>query len=285
MTPRAALPGPLPVRPGPEDELVAGRPFAFGGDVAERFETDVVNRQVPGYDTMRARVAELGGHFVRPGRTVLDLGTSRARTIRDLVMTCGPELSRRVRWVGLDREPDMLDHARRDVDALLGTLGLADGRVGGPVELQRWDLRDGLPELGSGETGRGEQTRWSDRGSCSLVTAVLTVQFVPVEHRDQLLGAIHDRLEPGGAFIWVDKVLASSSRTEPLLRRAHEDHKRRQGMSEHAIRAKREALEGVLVAQRPEQNRAALHAAGFDLHDVETFWRDLCFEGLLAVKR
>lgn len=260
----------------PEDDLAPGSDYMFGAEVAARFEDVVAPRQVPGYEHMRLRVLQVAHEFVRPGADVLDLGTSRGKMLRDLVASFSPAGSGEadkitdVGYLGVDSEDEMLDHGRADLSDLLSAL--ADISCAPPsIELRKHDLRAGLPEPPS------------PRGY-ALVTSVLTVQFVPVEYRQELLTQVYDSLVPGGALVMVEKVLGNCVATTALLAKIHESDKGRNGLSPSAVVNKRDAIEGVLVAHRSQENRHLLVQAGFAAHRIETFWRDLAFEAVVAIR-
>ena len=117
----------------------------------------------------------------------------------------------------------------------------------------------------------------------SLTLAVLTLQFIPLEHRLRVVQEVYDRTLPGGAFILVEKVLGSSAPVDAILTDLYEDLKRRNGYTQQNIDRKRLSLEGVLVPLTAGWNENLLRRAGFG--DVECFWRSLNFAGWVAVKR
>lgn len=94
---------------------------------------------------------------------------------------------------------------------------------------------------------------------------------------------MYDALEPGGAFIFVEKVLGNSAMTDALFVEEYESLKRGNEYTDEQIKSKRESLSGVLVPVAAEWNEAMLRAAGFKV--VECFWRYLNFCGWLAVKQ
>ena len=73
----------------------------------------------------------------------------------------------------------------------------------------------------------------------SVTMSVLTLQFVPLEHRQQLLRSIFDHTVPGGALILVEKVLGATASLNGLMVDAHLAMKRSNGYSEEEIDRKR----------------------------------------------
>lgn len=129
------------------------------------------------------------------------------------------------------------------------------------------DLRLGLPDL-------DEQA--------SLVLSVLTLQFVPMEYRQQVIRAAYEALAPGGAMIVVEKVLGSSASIDSQFVRHYLDSKMRNGYSAEEVDRKRLSLEGVLVPVTARWNEEMLQHAGFS--QIDCFWRWLNFAGWLALK-
>jgi tRNA (cmo5U34)-methyltransferase len=179
---------------------------------------------------------------------VVDLGASRGDALAPFL-----EHEPFARYVAVESSAPM----RRELE----------GRFRGlPVEIRDDDLRRNHAAL-------NEPT--------DLVLSVLTLMFIPVEHRYALLGAIQRSLRPGGALILVEKVLGEDAAMDAMLAELYYEFKADNGYTQEAIARKRLSLEGVLVPLSAEWNRQLLKGAGF--RHVECFWRSLNFCGLLAV--
>lgn len=118
------------------------------------------------------------------------------------------------------------------------------------------------------------------KDTASLVLSVLSLQFMPTAYRQTMISAIYESLAPGGAFIFVEKIV--SENMDDLMVELYYDMKRRNGYSEEQIMDKRRSLENVLSPLKPEWNVDMLRTAGFD--KVDMFWRCLNFCGWIAVK-
>lgn len=116
--------------------------------------------------------------------------------------------------------------------------------------------------------------------AASLALSVLSLQFMPTAYRQSMISAIYESLAPGGAFIFVEKIV--SENMDDLMVELYYDMKRRNGYSEEQIMDKRRSLENVLSPLKPEWNVDMLRTAGFD--KVDMFWRCLNFCGWIAVK-
>lgn len=225
--------------------------WVFDETVAQVF-SDMLRRSIPDYETMRQAVTGLAIRFRRRDTDIVDLGASRGDGVADLVRKWGAHN----RFVLVEQAPAM-------VEALRERYGLLE--KAGVVQIHEKDLRFGLPPA-----------------RASVVLCVLTLQFLPVEHRATLLQRIYEDLLPGGALILVEKCLASTREMDSLFVDQYYQLKRDNGYRDDAIEAKRVSLENVLVPLRPAWNEDLLRSAGF--REVERFWQWMNFAGWVAVK-
>jgi tRNA (cmo5U34)-methyltransferase len=249
-------------RPGSRTSTSLGHtpvgPWQFDESVTAAFD-DMLQRSIPQYDVMRATVQILARDFVRSGKLVIDLGSSSGESIAPLVDDeAGRSSGAPARFVAIECSPAMLTELRHRFVPSEGS---------GLVTVVDHDLRGGLPDL-------GEQA--------SLVLSVLTLQFVPMEYRQQLIQAIYEALAPGGAMILVEKVLGSGGSLDRQFVRHYLDNKMFNGYSAEEVDRKRLSLEGILVPVTARWNEDMLQHAGFS--EIDCFWRWLNFAGWLAVK-
>jgi tRNA (cmo5U34)-methyltransferase len=112
--------------------------------------------------------------------------------------------------------------------------------------------------------------------------SVLTLQFIPVEYRLQLLRRIYRSLNRGGAFILVEKTLAKTADIDDILTKVYYSLKFENGYTEYEIQRKRLSLEGVLVPWTAFQNEESLRYTGFV--QSECIWRWGQFAAWIAIK-
>ena len=234
--------------------------WVFDSEVALSFD-DMLERSIPQYSVMRDAVTGLGCRFMDAvdGRaTVIDLGCSRGAALAPFVERYGQT----GRFYGVEVSEPMLDEARS-----LFTKPIKQGTV----RLERLDLRTEWVDIDASEDYPNQ-----------LTLCVLTLQFIPMEHRQRLLTNAFDAMRSGGAFLLVEKVLGSSSSMDRLFVDAYYQSKRNHGYSQGSIDRKRLSLEGVLVPVTAQWNEELLRQAGF--HQVDCFWRWMNFAGWVAVK-
>lgn len=233
------------------DKTVPSGKWTFDGAVTDAFD-DMLKRSIPQYEVMRQLCFEIGCEFVQHQTAIVDLGCSRGEALAAFADKFGAYN----RYVGVEVSEPMLGAARERFDGLIRC---------GIAEIKNLDLRKEYPPVRS-----------------SLTLSVLTLQFVPMEHRQRIVRDVFKGLLPGGAFILVEKVMGSCSETDALMSKLYWNLKRHNGYSADDVERKRLSLEGVLVPVTAGWNEELLRSAGF--RQVECFWRCLNFSGWVAVR-
>jgi tRNA (cmo5U34)-methyltransferase len=234
------------------DETMPSGPWVFDAEVTAALD-DMLQRTVPQYDSMRQACFDLACLYRQPETDIVDLGCSRGAAMAPLVERHGATNH----FVGVDVSEPMVEAARARFASYIDA---------GVVDIRLCDLRRGYPPV-----------------RASVTLAILTVQWVPVEHRQQLLAAAREHTVPGGALILVEKVLGATAAMDDVLVHLHHAMKAANGYTQESIETKRRSLEGVLVPVTAARNEDMLRAAGFD--DVECVWRWMNFAAWIAVRR
>jgi len=242
------------IRPDTDSGYAPDR-WAFDDEVTRVFD-DMLARSIPQYDVMRETVFRLADDFLESGTGLsgcIDIGASRGEALAGLVRKYGAIRH----FVAAEVSPPMLVALRERFAGMIEA---------GVVEVLDHDLRDGFPPR-----------------RARVVLAVLTMMFVPIEHRAKLVVGAYESLEAGGAMIVVEKITASNPYADALLAANYREFKKRSGYSDDEIDRKALALEGVLVPATADWNESLLRGAGFDI--VEPIWRWYNFAGWVAIKR
>lgn len=230
---------------------LAPTPWRFDEDVTRAFD-DMLERSIPQYDVMRRWVADVANRYVKAGMWIVDLGCSRGEALVPLVAQHGA----RNKFMGVELSEPMLDAARKRFEGYIDA---------GVVRINRFDLRREYPQV----------------PSC-VTLAILTLQFVPIEHRQRIVRSAYRNLMPGGALIVVEKVLGSTADLDELMVDLYQRHKIERGYTRDEVDRKALALEGVLVPVTARWNEEMIRAAGFE--QVDCFWRWMNFAAWVAVK-
>lgn len=246
----------LPLRIERKDEVFArdDQPvgdFTFNATVANVFD-DMVSRSVPYYEEMQRMVCELARDFAEAGTNLYDIGCSTGTTLLALDDVVDPT----VRFIGIDNAPDMLEKASQKIRA---------ANTNRQLELKTIDLHNGL-----------------HMENASVVTMLLTLQFIRPLYRERMMKAIHAGLNENGCLLLIEKLTSEDTTFNRLFIQHYYDFKRRNGYSEIEISKKREALENVLIPYRLDENVQLLQEVGF--RSVEVFFRWYNFCGIVAVK-
>jgi tRNA (cmo5U34)-methyltransferase len=236
------------------DDIVAQDRWVFDGDVTDVFE-DMLRRSIPQYEVMRKAVCDLACSFVDcgPPGWVVDLGCSRGDTLAPLIERYGESL----RYFGCDVSGPMLAACAERF------AGLVDSEI---VRIAHLDLRHDYPDL-----------------PARVTTAVLCLQFIPLEYRQRVASEAYRHTVPGGAFIMVEKVLGNSAYINDLMVSRYLALKAGNRYTKEQIERKRLSLEGVLVPVTSRWNEELLAQAGF--REVDCFWRWMNFAGWVAIKQ
>lgn len=220
-----------------------GARWEFDDEVTRVFD-DMLERSIPQHQQMRAAVSRLALSF--SPRSVVDLGCSRGAALAALhAVGCS------ARMYGLEISGPMVASARES--------------VGKFAEIVEHDLRSpGIPF-----------------GPHCVALSILTLQFVPIEHRLRVVRDVRLALRSGGALIVVEKILGSTAEMNERFVDLYLESKRIAGYSQEDIDRKKNSLEGVLVPVTARWNEELLRSGGFV--DVECFWRWMNFCGWIGI--
>jgi tRNA (cmo5U34)-methyltransferase len=233
------------------DPLRAPGPFRFDAEVVGVFP-DMIQRSVPGYETVIAMSGLLAARFAQPDSNIYDLGCSLGAT----TLAMRHRLSDRdCRIVAVDNSAAMIARCRE--------LIAADG-AHTPVELIEADIND-VP-----------------LSNASMIVLNYTLQFVPPAQRLPLLRRAAAALRPGGILVLSEKVLLEDQAQNQLNVDLHHDFKRAHGYSEMEIAGKRDSLENVLLPETLGEHRGRLQEAGF--RSAEVWFQCFNFASLIALK-
>lgn len=226
--------------------------WEFDAEVTRVFD-DMLRRSIPDYDAMRETTFALGSRHVKRDLWVVDLGCSRGEALAPYVDRFGVQN----RYLGIEVSEPMLAASRERFAGYIDS---------GYVEIRALDLRESsIPSV-----------------PATLVLAVFTLQFIPVEYRQGIVLDAYEQLTPGGAMIVAEKVVGSTGVLQRELVAEYHALKHRHGYSLDEIDRKRRALENRLVPLSAEWNERLLTAAGF--RHVECIWRRLNFAAWIAIR-
>ena len=225
--------------------------FSFDETVSRVFD-DMVERSVPGYRTLIANIGLIAAHFIRAGTHCYDLGCSHGAAALSIFKAAG-----RHDFVihAVDNAAAMIRHCRRVIE---------QQRAAAVIDTQLADIQDVRIH------------------NASVVVLNLTLQFLPIDQRRQVLKNIYDGLIAGGVCILTEKIIMNDLNNENLFQQLHAKFKAANQYSQLEISQKRKALENVLVQEPLQAHRQRLTQTGFK--NVIPWFQCINFVSLLAIK-
>jgi tRNA (cmo5U34)-methyltransferase len=235
-----------------KDSIIPSDKWIFDQEVTTVFD-NMLERSIPDYLNMRSLVNSLTLKYLQNGSSVLDLGCSTGGAIKDVIDLVPQETE----FIGVEISEPMREQANKNLQKFVDTK---------QVKIINCDLREDFPISNN-----------------SVVLSVLTIQFIPIEHRQRIISSIYENLVSGGVFIFVEKILGNDSIGNSMLEDLYYKLKGENGYTEEQIRAKRKSLEGVLVPVTSDWNIEMMSKAGFS--NIQQFWQQLNFAGWVGFKK
>lgn len=223
--------------------------FVFDDAVADVFP-DMIRRSVPGYGSMLTMIGQTAERYSRPDSNIYDLGCSLGAGTRLLSANACDGCT----VVAVDNSEAMV---RR---------------------LQTQIAEDGLTNVDA----RCADIRAISVSRASVVVLNLTLQFVPLAERDDLLNSIAQGMRTGGALLLSEKICFEDDQQQRLMTELHHDFKRAHGYSDLEIAQKRTAIENRLIPETLEAHITRLQNAGFQT--VVPWFQCFNFASLLAIR-
>lgn len=223
--------------------------WKFDKNVVPIFD-EHVRKSVPMYDEIHYLITDIAGWFLQDNTNVYDIGTSTGEVILNLINTYK---TKEINYIGIDSSEDMCRKAN-----------------------ERFNNYKNVKILNQDVTINFKFE------NASLITSVLTVQFIPETKRQNLINKIYEGLNKGGAFILIEKVIGSNARFNEIWIELYHQLKLRNGLSEKHVFEKARAIRGVLKPYTVKENIEMLEIAGFK--DIDMFFKWNNFAGFIAIK-
>lgn len=226
--------------------------FQFDESVVAVFP-DMIQRSVPGYQTILTGIGELTPLFAQAHSTIYDLGCS----LGAVTLTLRRKLENTpCQIIAVDNSPAMIERAQSYLAAFQ-----SDQRV-------KFVLDD-IAHI--------------DIKQASIVVLNFTLQFIAPEKREALLQKIYDGLNPGGVLILSEKIHFPEMAIQQTIEHLHLQFKRANGYSELEISQKRASLENVLISDTADQHLERLKKVGFN--HAAIWLQAYNFASFLAIKQ
>jgi tRNA (cmo5U34)-methyltransferase len=225
--------------------------FVFDRSVVDIFP-DMIQRSVPGYQTIINHTGELADRFVQNNSHCYDLGCSLGAStlaIRERIE------ARNATIFAVDNSQAMLDK----LEAILQSQ---------PAKTKTKLVKNDICDI--------------EITNASLVVLNFTLQFVPLDRRSELISSIYKGLNPNGCLIISEKLHFEPQSLNQLLTELHHQFKRDQGYSDLEISQKRDAIDKVLMPETLTMHIQRLKDCGFK--SASPWFQCYNFGSLIAIK-
>ncbi len=233
------------------------KPFKFNKEVADVFD-DMLNRSVPLYAQSIIRQAQFTTQFYQVNSRIYDLGCSHGN-LGILILeqfnkkrcATSPPFS----MVGVDNSMPMITKYFKRLE---------NCDTGGQIDLVCGFLED------------------IQIKNASVVLINLTLQFLDIKKRDNLIKKIYQGLNHKGILLLTEKIIHPSKFIDNIQTQFYKKFKIENGYSRLEISQKRDALEKVLVPDTIETHENRILKAGFKHFNVWLKWFN--FASMIAIK-
>lgn len=223
--------------------------WKFDKAITEIFDSHV-RKSVPLYDNFHKTIGDLSEWFVEENTNVYDIGTSTGEGLNSLI---SHHKNKKINYIGIDNSADMIEKAK--------------------VNLKDYNIT-----LINGDITNTDVCITN----ASLVTSILTLQFISQRKREKVIQKVYDGLNKGGALIIVEKIVGNNARFDEMFIELYHDFKLSSGLTEEEVFTKSRAIRGVMSPNTVQENIDMLQNVGFK--DVDIFFKWCNFAGFVAIK-
>lgn len=224
--------------------------WKFDSNIVPVFD-EHVRQSVPMYDEIHRLITDISAWFLEDETNMYDIGTSTGEVIKNILHKYP---LKNTKLIGLDNSLEMVEKAKESFKSET------------KVEISLVDLVK-------------DDFKFEN---ASLITNVLTMQFIPHRYRQDIINRLYEGLNEGGCLILVEKVVGSNARFNEMWIEMYHEMKLRNGLSEKSVFDKASAIRGVMRPYTLKENLQMLDNAGFK--DVDTFFKWNNFAGFVAIK-
>ena len=118
---------------------------------------------------------------------------------------------------------------------------------------------------------------------CDFITSYYTLQFIPINRRQEVCNKIYSSLNFGGAFILFEKELVNEPYISKIVESAYMKFKLGNDFTVNEVMGKRFSLEGFLIPNTADDNISLLTSAGFK--SIQCIMQYGEFKGYIAIKK
>lgn len=218
--------------------------WRFDKEMVNNFD-DHVKKSVPLYEEFHKDIINMSVYFSQKNTKIIDIGTSTGVLLNDLYNI---NKHRNIECIGIDIEKGMIEECNNRYNNL------------------KFEVCDALD---------------FDYTNSSIITSVLTLQFINKKERKEIIKKIYNEMNEDGSLFIVEKIKNNIPDVHDIYNDIYYDFKR-DNLTDEDVLDKNVSLRGVMKPLTLQDNIQILKNVGFNKIDV--FMKYNNFVGLLAIK-
>ena len=218
--------------------------WRFNKEIVDIFN-EHIRKSIPLYDDIQKDIADMSVYFSQSGSNIIDIGTSTGNLINKLYTLNN---NRNINFIGIDNETDMINNCLNQYKNI------------------NFKLCDALDY---------------DYTNSSIVTSMLSLQFMSKNKRKSLIENIYKGLNEDGVLFIVEKVKNDIIDIHDIYNDIYYDFKRL-NLNDTEILDKNMSIRGIMKPLTLKENIEMLENAGFEKIDI--FFKKLNFVGIISIK-
>ena len=223
--------------------------FKFDKEVVLVFD-DMVKRSVPGYEAIIQMIGLLTRTYGQDNSNYYDIGSSTGAVTMSMLLN---NKNKNIKFIAIDKSKEMIAEFNKHFANKIAN-----------IESKCCDVKDISIE------------------NASIVILNLTLQFIDIKDRDNIINKIYQGMKPNGVLIVTEKIHSENKQEQELMTKMHTDFKRENGYDEIEIANKRQALENILQTESCEKHLNRLKRCGFNKNIK--YFKCINFVSFLSVK-
>lgn len=237
-----------------DDLSASGGKWSFSDIKHEKFEAHI-SRSVPGYEAGHKYIIFLSDYFISSNSTIYDIGCRTGNLLKKLSDYNSKKDN--LQFIGVD-----------------------------PV-----DRFEKLFEENTSKENKNESHSFKFEKSSiqeinleksKLIISYYKIQFIKPKYRQLIVENIFNSLNWGVGFFFFEKVRGINARFYEMINSSYLEYKQDEDYSNNEIISKMFSLKGVLEPYSNIEDFNFLDRVGFK--DMTMIYKNLCFEGFLAIK-
>ena len=214
-----------------------------------------IDWSIRGYNDLLDDIVTFSRYFVENESEVVDIGCSTGK-VTERMIKMNNDFAKDVHWQGVEIAEgffETLNKRQREIE-------------------KKYD---------ASVTFYKDDVRHFEFEDCSLVTSIFTLQFMPKKDRQKIIDDIYKGLNPGGAFIFAEKVDCRNARIQDMMTFNYYDFKHNK-FDYDDIMTKERTLRHMLKPNTFGEIKIMCKNAGFST--IQQFWQNHLFVGAIAIK-